>query len=122
MSTSLLASTVTPGSTAPVVSFTTPTMLLWALAWRASRNTQASADTTTQAFDLLIGNLHRSIGDPVVVPEAFQRQTCFNLFRRGRSSISGARHSTPRAATVDRAASVDTAPGARECRWPEEAW
>ena len=43
MSASLDASTVTPGSTAPEVSFTTPVNALWACAAMGSRHRAASA-------------------------------------------------------------------------------
>src|SRR4051812_27304615 len=45
MSTSLEASTVTPGSTAPDVSLTRPAMALWACAAAGSQSTHASAPT-----------------------------------------------------------------------------
>jgi hypothetical protein len=47
ISASLAASTVTPGSTAPDVSFTTPTIALWACAATGSITTQANAATAS---------------------------------------------------------------------------
>src|SRR5262245_40144813 len=49
MSASLDASTVTPGSTAPVVSLTTPVMALWAAAVTGQTVTHASPTTNPKA-------------------------------------------------------------------------
>src|SRR5437763_1597256 len=45
MSAGLAASTVTPGSTAPVASFTTPANALWARAMLGNRSTAATTST-----------------------------------------------------------------------------
>src|SRR5437870_38165 len=50
MSTGLLASTWTPGRTAPEVSFTTPAMLLCAAAAAGSRRTHKDAASTARAI------------------------------------------------------------------------
>src|SRR6187397_2501818 len=51
MSTSLDASTVTPGSTAPEVSFTWPAMALWACAAAGSQSTQAHRLQSTRVSE-----------------------------------------------------------------------
>src|SRR4029453_3105963 len=66
MSASLVASTVTPGSTAPVVSLTTPVMALWADAVAGQTATHASPTTNPKATVRIDSSFVEVLQDPLV--------------------------------------------------------